>query len=141
MYNIVRFHHIAIAVKDLNRACFMFENIFGVGFSSAEDIESQKVKVAFADFENAKIELVQATDTRSPIFPLMDHPILSFIKKNGEGLHHICFQVENLEDTISHLKTSGIRQLRNNVIYGASGKRITFLNPSDCHGLLIELTE
>ena len=103
MYNKIRLHHIAIAVKDLHRARFMFENIFGVDFSLAENIESQKVKVAFTESEDAKIELIQATDTRSPIFPLMDHPILSFIKKNGEGLHHICFQVENLEDIIAGL--------------------------------------
>ena len=141
MSNKVRFHHVGIAVKDLNRARFVFENILGICFSLAKDIESQKVKVAFAEFDDVKIELIQASHTQSPVFPLMGHPILSFIKKHGEGLHHICFQVDNLEDTLSRLKSTGIRQLSNNIFIGASGKRVTFLNPNDCLCLLIELTE
>lgn len=137
----IRLHHIGIAVADLDRAKSVLENFPGINFSAPEEVESQKVRVAFAETEGGSLELIQATAARSPLFPLADHPILSFIEKHGEGFHHICLQVENLEETISQLKESGIRPLSGDIAEGSGGGRVVFLNPNDCNGLLIELRE
>lgn len=135
----IRLHHIGIAVKDLRETQAVLEKVLGVNFEKEEEIDTQKVKVTYTNMEAGNIELIQATDKHSPIFPIIDHPILSFIKKNDEGLHHICFQVDNLEDALSRLKDSGVRIVGDGIMNGSSGEPVVFLNPDDCKGLLIEL--
>jgi methylmalonyl-CoA/ethylmalonyl-CoA epimerase len=137
----IRLHHIGIAVKALSETRSVLEKIPGINFLEEEEVDSQKVKVAYADMEAGSIELIQATDKHSPLFPIMDHPILSFIKKHDEGLHHICFQVDSLEKALSGLKDSGIRTLGEGIMEGSSGEPVIFLDPNDCKGLLIELRE
>jgi methylmalonyl-CoA/ethylmalonyl-CoA epimerase len=137
----IRLHHVGIAVQNLDRARCVLENILGVRFSTPEEVESQKVRVAFAQMEGGGIELIEGTDTRSPVFPFMDHPILSFLERHGEGLHHICFQVDSLEVALSRLRGFGIIPLGDNVMEGSGGGKIVFLDPNKCNGLLIELRE
>ncbi|MES0488483.1 MAG: VOC family protein [Leptospirales bacterium] len=133
----MEFHHIGIAVKKLTESSVLFENILETAFSNTEDVDSQKVQVTFG----GGVELLQATDIHSPQFPMMKHPILSHLDKHGEGIHHICFSVENLEAKVNELKKSGIKPLTNDPIIGAGGKKAIFLHPKDCNGTLIELME
>jgi methylmalonyl-CoA/ethylmalonyl-CoA epimerase len=137
----IRLHHIAVAVRSLDDARSVFEQTLGIRFSPAEIVESQNVKVSFADVGGTSIELVQARGRHSPLFPLMDHPILSFLKKYGEGLHHICFEVGNIEETLSRLERFGIGTLGHTVMEGSGQRPVVFLDPNQCHGLLIELRE
>jgi len=137
----IRLHHIAVAVKSLDEARSVFEQVLGMSFSAAEVVKSQNAKVAFANVGGTGLELVEATSRHSPIFPMMDHPIVSFLKKHGEGLHHICFEVSNLEGALSRLRHAGINTLGPSVMEGSGQRPVVFLDPNQCHGLLIELRE
>jgi methylmalonyl-CoA epimerase len=136
-----KLHHIGIAVDDLGDVRSLLERVFGFMFNQEQNVDSQKVKTTFAMADSVRLELMQATDSRSPLFQMMEHPILSFVKERGNGLHHICLQVEDLEQSLTYLKKKGIRPLIGEIVSGSGGKRVAFLNPNDCNGLLIELTE
>ena len=140
----VTFHHVGLAVGDLDSARMVLEKVLGLSFSEPEDVDNQAVRVRFAAPGGAgstELELVQATQDRSPTFSLLEHPIKSFIRKHGEGLHHLAFGVRELDERIDHLRAQGIRTLTDAPIRGALGRRAIFLNPLDCGGMLIELLE
>ena len=133
----MKFHHIGIAVKELEASCSFFENILARQFSEPEIVDSQKVRVCYA----GTIELVEATQEQSPLYAMMRHPILNFIEKNGEGVHHLCFEVEDMDATLEELSNKGIKTLTEKPQQGSSNSRIIFLNPKSCNNLLIELKE
>lgn len=133
----MKLHHIGIAVKELEAACSFFENIFCKQFSEPEIVDSQKVMVSYA----GAIELIQATQEQAPLYPMLKHPILNFIEKNGEGLHHLCFEVEDMDAALNKLNSEGIQTLTEKPQLGSSNSRIIFINPKFCNGLLIELKE
>jgi methylmalonyl-CoA/ethylmalonyl-CoA epimerase len=133
----MKLHHIGIAVKEIEAACSFFENLFGWEFSKPEIVDSQKVRVSFAD----NIELLEATQEQSPLHSMMKHPILNFLDKNGEGIHHLCFEVEEIDVAIEELRGKGIKTLTPKPQQGSNNSRIIFLNPKFCNNLLIELKE
>jgi len=141
MAGIVRLHHVGVAVRDLEKAREILQLLLGSKFSEPEYVESQKVKVAFSDKECGSLELIQATEEQSPMFPILKHPILSFIDKKGEGLHHLCFAVKGLEEMLKRLEQKGIRSLKDEILRGSGGGSVAFLDPNDCNGVLIELRE
>jgi methylmalonyl-CoA/ethylmalonyl-CoA epimerase len=132
--------HIGIAVDDLDKAKTKFEESFNCVFSQPCTVENQAVEVCFATLGPVRIELICATSSQSPMFPILPHPVLSFLKKNGWGVHHISFTVSNLQAALTHFKQLGVSPIYDQVEQGADGL-VSFLDPNAFNGLLIELCE
>lgn len=125
--------HIGIAVKDLQSAIAFYEKMLGQACYNIEEIADQKVKTAFFKVGQTKIELLQSTDSEGPIG--------KFIEKKGEGIHHIAFSVEKIEEELEHASGMGVRLIDLKPRKGAEGLDIAFLHPSSTSGVLIELCE
>lgn len=123
--------HIGIAVKSLD-AARIYESL-GLRVEHVETVETQKVKTAFLSVGDANLELLEPS---SP-----DSPIAKFIEKRGEGIHHICLRVDDLESHLTRLKAEGYRLVNEAPVPGAHGCRVAFLHPSAGNGVLIELSE
>lgn len=127
-----RIEHLGIAVKELSQANKVFEQLFGASYK-VEEVESEGVSTSFFKVGDNKIELLEASDPESPI--------AKFIEKNGEGLHHVAFEVEDIRSEMERLKGEGFRLIHESPKEGADNKEICFLHPKDTHGLLIELCQ
>jgi len=125
--------HIGIAVKDLKASNLLFEALLGVPHYKTEAVVSEGVTTSFFDVGTHKIELLEATQPNSPI--------AKFIAKKGEGVHHIAFEVENLEVELARLKAEGFELIHETPKEGADNKRIAFLHPKTTNGVLIELCQ
>ena len=125
--------HIGIAVKDLEEAKCIYRDILGLEFKGTETIENQKIIHATFLAGGVKIELVQSTHP--------DGPIGKFIEKRGEGIHHIAFRVENIDESLKELSAKGVKLIDEKAKIGAGGTRIAFIHPKDMNGVLIELIE
>lgn len=133
----MKLHHIGIAVKDIESSTKVFSKILGKEFSEPEMVESEMVLTSFAGI----LELIQATQENSPKLPMMPHPILKFIETNGEGIQHLCYEVDDLEQTIERLRGEGVETLTTEPQLGSHNMKVIFLNPKHCNNILIELTE
>ena len=125
--------HIGIAVKDLKASNLLFEALLGVPHYKTEAVVSEGVTTSFFDVGTHKIELLEATHPNSPI--------AKFITKKGEGVHHIAFEVENLEVELARLKAEGFELIHETPKEGADNKKIAFLHPKTTNGVLIELCQ
>lgn len=125
--------HIGIAVADLEKAIKTYQKILNSPCYKRETVEQQKVETAFFKTGESKVELLGATSA--------DSVITSFIEKKGEGIHHVAFEVDDIEAEMNRLKKEGFRLLSDSPQRGADNKRIVFLHPKDNHGVLIELCE
>ncbi|MBS4209668.1 methylmalonyl-CoA epimerase [Bacillus sp. FJAT-50079] len=125
--------HIGVAVKSLEQALPFYTGHLSLPCLAIELVESERVKIAFLDANNVKIELLEATDPHSPI--------AKFIEKRGEGIHHIAFAVESIEQRIAQLKEKGIQMLNDHAKRGAGGALVAFIHPRSTHGVLYELCE
>lgn len=128
-----KIEHIGIAVKDLESANNMFTQMAEIGLLKMETVESEGVKVSFFQVGETKIEFLQATTSESPI--------AKFIEKNGEGIHHIAFDVENVSEEMEKLKEKGFRMINEKPKKGADNKIIAFLHPQSTHRVLVELCQ
>jgi len=128
-----KLEHLGIAVKNIEKANPLFASLLGGSYYKMEGVESEGVKTAFYDGGNVKIELLEATTENSPI--------QKFIDKRGEGLHHVAFEVEDIEKSMAELREKGIRLLNEKPKDGADNKLICFLHPKDTNGVLIELCQ
>lgn len=125
--------HLGIAVKSLTEAVDRYRRILGYGPDHEETVPDQQVRAAFISVGETNLELLEATSEESPI--------AKFIAKKGEGLHHICFAVENIEARLAECKKNGIELIDQKPRIGAHGKKIAFLHPKSTGGVLIELAE
>ncbi len=125
--------HIGIAVKNLDEAIKYYENILGLKCYSIEIVEEQKVKTAFFKVGETKLELLEATDDSSPV--------AKFIEKRGEGVHHIAFAVDNLQDKLNTVNEKGVKLIDKSPRNGAEGLNIAFLHPKSTFGILTEFCE
>jgi methylmalonyl-CoA/ethylmalonyl-CoA epimerase len=125
--------HIGIAVKDLDESIRFYEEVLGLQCYNIEEVKDQKVRTAFFQVGDSKIELLESTDP--------DGPIGKFVEKKGEGVHHIAFSVDNIEEELENAKQKGIRLIDEQPRKGAEGLDIAFLHPKATHGTLIELCE
>ena len=128
-----KIEHIGIAVKDLEAATKTYEALFGKPAYQSEEVESEGVKTVFFKTGNNKIELLGATRE--------DSPIAKYIAKRGEGIHHVAFDVEDIEAEIQRLQAEGFQLINDMPKKGADNKRIVFLHPRSTHGVLVELCE
>ena len=126
-----RLDHIGIAVRSLASAK-IYEDL-GLTIDHVETVETQRVKTAFLSAGDSTLELLEPT---SP-----DSPIAKFIEKRGEGIHHICFRVDDIEAHLERLKADGYRLVNESPVPGAHGCRVAFLHPSAGNGVLIELSQ
>ncbi len=131
--NLSHIEHIGIAVKSLEESIPYWEKVFGLHCYAIEEVADQKVKTAFFKIGQTKIELLQSTDPEGPIG--------KFIEKKGEGIHHIAFAVEGIEQALSEVESKGIRLIDKTPRKGAEGLEIAFLHPASTHGVLTELCE
>ena len=130
-----KINHIAIAVPDVKKAAFKWQKALNMKKSKVITLEEHGVKVVFLEFSNLKIELLEPLDNESPIS--------KFLEKNPKGgMHHICFEVEKITETISSLKNKQINILGDgNPKIGAHNKPVVFIHPNDLSGTLVELEE
>ncbi len=125
--------HIGIAVRNMEEASRTYTEILGLESKATEVIAEQKVILTTFLVGDVKIELLQPTHP--------DGPIGKFVEKRGEGLHHIAFKVENIDEHIRDLKARGVNLIDEKARIGAEGARIAFIHPSGTKGVLIELVE
>ena len=130
---IKKIDHISIAVKDLEDAMSIYSDILGLESKGTEVIEEQKIIIATFLVGEVKIELVQSTQPNGPVG--------KFIEKRGEGMHHIAFRVENIDESLKELSASGVKLIDKKAKIGEGGARIAFIHPKDMKGVLIELVE
>ena len=132
--------HIGIAVKDLEKAGARYRLLTGCDRPQIEEVPRQKVRVAIFPTSD---DPDSATDSRIELVtPLSeDSPLATFLSKRGEGLHHVCIYVDNIEERLSQLKAAGVRLIDQEPQVGARGNRIAFVHPSSASGVLVELQE
>jgi methylmalonyl-CoA/ethylmalonyl-CoA epimerase len=130
---IVGLDHIAIAVSRLDEALQIYQNILGLKLEKTMVVEDQKVRLAFLLAGETKIELLEPTAAESTV--------ARFIKKRGEGIHHIALKVTDIEGSLKQLKEKGIALVDEKPRVGAEGGKIAFLHPKSLKNVLIELCE
>ena len=128
-----KIEHIGIAVKDIEKSSSLFTSLFGEPAYKTELVESEGVRTSFFKTGPNKIELLEATKP--------DSPIAKFLEKKGEGIHHIAFAVDNIEEKVKELKNKGFRILNEIPKKGADNKLVVFLHPKSTNGVLIELCQ
>ncbi|KAB3533794.1 methylmalonyl-CoA epimerase [Alkaliphilus serpentinus] len=131
--NVKKLDHIGIAVKNLDEALKLYQDILGLECAGTEVVEEQKVRVAFLPIGDTEVELLESTDEEGPI--------AKFIEKKGEGIQHLAFRVDNIEEAIEEMKEKGVRMIDEKPRYGAGGARIAFCHPKSTNGILVELSE
>ena len=124
--------HLGIAVKSLTVAKSIYEKL-GLNIAPEETVEQENVRVVMVPVGDSRLELLEATSD--------DSTIARFIAKRGEGLHHVCLRVPDLETVVAKLKNDGVRLVSNEIKTGAGGHRYVFLHPQSTGGVLLELVE
>ncbi len=125
--------HIGVAVSNLEEALKVYTDVLGLKLHGTEVVEEQKVRVAFMPVGDTEIELLESTDPEGPI--------AKFIEKRGEGIQHIAFRVDDIEEALEQMRQKGVRLIDEKPRYGAGGARIAFLHPKSTGGVLVELCE
>lgn len=128
-----KINHIGIAVQSLEASIPFYRDALSMPFQGIEEVAEQKVKVAMLQVGESKIELLEPT---SP-----DSPIAKFIEKSGPGIHHIAYEVADIEAAIAQLTASGVRMIDEAPRNGAHGTRIAFVHPKGSGGVLTELCQ
>ncbi len=129
----LKIEHIGIAVKNLENSNDLFKTLFGKSHYKIEEVASENVNTSFFQIGDSKIELLEATDPASPI--------AKFIEKRGEGMHHIAFEVDDIEAEMERLEKEGFRLLNKKPKRGADNKLVCFLHPKSANGVLVELCQ
>lgn len=133
MPNIKSVNHIAIVVDDIDSALEFWRDALGLELSYVEDVPDQQSVVAFLPSGESEIELVKPTTPNSGVGRYLD--------KHGPGLHHICFEVEDIDAVLRRLKRHGVALINEEPTIGTGGKKIAFIHPKSTHGVLLELYE
>ncbi|MDD2986845.1 methylmalonyl-CoA epimerase [Flavobacterium sp.] len=125
--------HIGIAVKSLEEAIPFWEKQLGLKCYNIEEVKEQKVRTAFFQIGQSKIELLESTDPEGPIG--------KFIEKKGEGIHHLALAVKNIQQNLDELAEKNVQLIDKTPRKGAEGLSIAFIHPKSTHGVLLELCE
>lgn len=129
----LKIEHLGIAIKQLEQSIPLFEQLLNTPCYKTEKVDSEGVNTAFFQVGDSKIELLEATHEESPI--------AKYINKRGEGIHHIAFEVENIEAEMKRLAALGFELLNEQPKQGADNKMVCFLHPKTTNGVLIELCQ
>jgi methylmalonyl-CoA/ethylmalonyl-CoA epimerase len=125
--------HIGIAVSNLETAIRFYETVFDLKCYNIEEVPEQKVRTAFIMVGQTKIELLESTDPEGPVG--------KFIEKRGEGIHHIAFAVNSIDEQLAHAEKMGVKLIDSTPRKGAEGLDIAFFHPRSTSGVLIEICE
>ena len=128
-----RIDHIAIAVNDIDDVARFYTDTLKLDLSGVEVVTGQKAKVGFLKIGESNIELVQPASD--------DSPLVKFLETRGPGIHHICFEVEDIQKEVEELKKQGVRMIDETPRPGAHNTRVAFIHPKSSGGVLIELNE
>ena len=128
-----KLEHIGIAVKNLESANRLFAKLLGKTHYKIESVDSEGVRTSFFELSGLKIELLEATNP--------DSPIARFIEKKGEGIHHLAFEVDNVNERMQQYAEDGFELINKEPKAGADNKMICFLHPKSTNGVLIELCQ
>ncbi len=128
-----RIDHVGIAVHSLDEASRFYRDALDLTPSETEEISQQKVRVAFFQMGEVRIELIEPTSD--------DSPIAKFLKRNGPGLHHVAYRVGDLSATLRSLASAGVRLIDETPRDGAHGMKIAFIHPKSTSGVLTELCQ
>jgi methylmalonyl-CoA/ethylmalonyl-CoA epimerase len=130
---ILRIDHIGIAVEGIDKSAGFWEKTLALPLEGREEIESQQVTTGFLPVGESEIELLESTYEAGPV--------TRFIEKRGPGIHHIAFEVDDIDHALKELKSSGVRLIDEVPRVGAGNKRIAFIHPKATGGVLVELCE
>jgi methylmalonyl-CoA/ethylmalonyl-CoA epimerase len=130
---IKKIEHLGIAVANIEESLRVFETLLGTQCYKIEEVESEGVKTAFLQVGESKIELLEATNP--------DSPIAKYLEKRGQGIHHIAFEVDNIQTEIERLLNEGFVLIHESPKNGADNKLIAFLHPKSTESILIELCQ
>lgn len=130
---VLKIDHIGIAVKSIDETKKLYHDLLGLVHAGNETVQEQKVTTAFFPVGDTEVELLEST---SP-----DGPIAKYLEKRGEGVQHIAFRVDNIEEALAELKAKGIQLIDEKPRKGAGGAQIAFLHPKSTHGVLVELCQ
>ena len=130
---IKKIEHLGIAVESIQESLKVYEALLGTSCYKLEEVESEGVKTAFLQIGESKIELLEATNSESPI--------AKFLGKKGKGIHHIAFDTDNIEEDLERLKNEGFELIHQSPKDGADNKIIAFLHPKSTDGILVELCQ
>ena len=130
---IKRIDHIAIVVDDIDAALNFWRDTMGLELTRVEVVPEQQSAVAFLPTGESEVELVKPTTS--------DSGVARYLAKRGPGIHHICFEVDDIAATLAALKTRGVRLIDETPHIGTGGKKVAFVHPESTHGVLIELYE
>jgi methylmalonyl-CoA epimerase len=129
---IKRVDHIGIVVRRIEEALKVYQDALGLPLTKIEEVPEQEVRVAFLEVDGSEVELVEPTSTKSGV--------ARFLERRGEGLHHICFEVDEIEGALRELEAKGIALVEREPRRGAKGK-VAFIHPRSACGVLVELLE
>jgi methylmalonyl-CoA epimerase len=127
-----RIHHVATVVKDIDAAVKFHAEVLGLPLEQIADVPSQEVRIAFLTAGDSKIELVAPTNSTSGV--------ARFLASRGEGFHHLCLEVADIDAELQRLAATGIQLINAAAVEGVEGP-VAFLHPKSCHGILVELIE
>jgi methylmalonyl-CoA/ethylmalonyl-CoA epimerase len=127
-----RVHHVALVVRSIDSGLAFWRDTLGLELESVTDVSSDRVRIAFLTVGESKVELVEPTDDTTGV--------ARFLASRGEGFHHVCFEVENLAETLIRLEIDGLELIDTAPRRGAEGP-VAFIHPRSCGGVLVELIE
>lgn len=130
---LLKIDHLGVAVKDADAAKTFWCDVLGLPYEKAETVEEQKVTTHFLPVGESEVELLEST---AP-----DGPVARYIEKKGEGIQHVAFRVENIEEALAELKEKGVKLIDETPRIGAGGAKIAFLHPKATGGILVELCQ
>ena len=125
--------HVAIAVKDLDKAIALYRDVLGLELTEVEEVPEQQVRTAIFGHGSGRVELICPTSA--------DTGVAKFLEKRGEGLHHICIEVEDIEASMAALRAQGAPLIDQVPKPGAGGAKVAFIHPKGSHGVLVELRQ
>lgn len=130
---ILKIDHLGIAVNSIDDGKDFWSGVLGLDFEGAETVAEQKVTTAFFPVGESEVELLEST---AP-----DGPVAKYIQKRGQGIQHVAFRVENIDDALTELKEKGVQLIDQQPRVGAGGAKIAFLHPKATNGVLVELCQ
>ena len=130
---LLRINHLGIATPGLDEAVGRMARLFGMVPDHLEEVADQKVKTAFFPVGESTLEFLESTDP--------DGPIGKFLAKRGPGIHHVCFEVDDIDAAVAHLVAQGVRMIDAQPRPGAHGCRVAFIHPAETGGVLMELSQ
>ncbi len=125
--------HIGIAVKSIEQAGKFYTDVLGLDIEEIETVAEQKVNVAFIPITDSEVELLESTEA--------DGPVAKYIESRGEGVQHIAYRVDNIDECLQELKDKGVRLIDQSPRPGAGGAKIAFIHPKETNGVLVEICE